>query len=686
MFAEEIKLIEDKKYDEAVAKLQPFLSSDNEKIRAEVNYILGYIHTRWDYKAKNSKLAMRYLYNNLNSSYSHSFAYVLYADVAEDTNVAINYLKKGIQRFPREPMIYSKLLQHSLDKNTIIDAIQESGLNDPVLLGEVISYLLSSNQWNKVNRFIFRICNGNELSTEEYAYLNLIDAYANLFRNIPNYQKAQMTFEELITWDVDNQFAYSHFLGLIYSYINLGNYDKAIEFFDRIPISNAIYDFNDMPYPLGIEINFESIYCTIFKEITKFFYKDSLRKNKSKVLYSMYLYYPSEINSIYRYKKSDALLLSKYLKSNFNKSVATALFNMRCHFRQFKEAYEILWEFLKNYENPNNSDIYISQIFDNILEEDLLYIASHTIDYLQKEDFDEKMFVESIFSEMIIRMHSLKLYESIRNISQFISISDILGSKCAFECAFAYGTENHLRSIEIYEGIIKRNPNSMSCINNLGVQYEHKGNFYDALNCYEKAVSLCPSEPIYNNNLKRICKLIHDELELDICHSTEGISVDTLEEIGYTIDLCKKIYSISDEVMRDIILRDLKECAFAIVAKQDKLASIMCGSIIEALLMYKISECDISKYDISEISKKKNATNYDVSDMGLNELLFVAHKEKLINTSSFRLAHYVRDYRNIIHPAKEKRIKEEVNHENVLTMWSVLKRILNELLTLTKKE
>lgn len=112
----------------------------------------------------------------------------------------------------------------------------------------------------------------------------------------------------------------------------------------------------------------------------------------------------------------------------------------------------------------------------------------------------------------------------------------------------------------------------------------------------------------------------------------------------------------------------------------------MCGSIIEALLMYKISECDISKYDISEISKKKNAKNYDVSDMGLNELLFVAHKEKLINTSSFRLAHYVRDYRNIIYPAKEKRIKEAVNHENVLTMWSVLKRILNELLTLTKKE
>ncbi|BBK21955.1 tetratricopeptide repeat protein [Amedibacterium intestinale] len=680
MFAEEIKLIEDKKYDEAVVKLQSFLSSDNEKIRAEVNYFLGYIHTRWDYKAKKSKLAMRYLYNNLNSSYPHPFAYVLYADVAEDANVAINYLNRGRQLFPKDPMIYMKLFQLSLDKNAVIETIQESGLNDSILLGKVISYLLSSNQWDKVHRFIFRIFNGNVLSAEDNSYLRLIEAYANLFKNTPNYQKAQMIFEELISWDIDNRFAYSHFLGLIFSYINLENYKKATELFDRIPISNIIHDFDDMLYPLGININFESIYCTIFKKITNFFNKDLLRKNKAKVLYSMYLYYPSEIYDIYRYKKSDALILSKYLKLNFNKKVATVLFNMRCHFGQFKEAYEILWDFLKNYENPNDSDIYISQIFDHVLEDDLLCIASYTIDCFQKEEFNEKMFVESIFSEMIIRMHSLNLFEHIRNISQFILISDILDSECAFECAFAYGKDNHFRSIEIYEGIIKREPNNTSCINNLGVQYEHRGNLYDALDCYEKANTLHPSEPIYNNNLKRINKLIQDELELDVSHIIDIVSIDSLEEIGYTIGFCKKIYSINDKIMRDILLRDLKECAFAIVAQQDKLASIMCGSIIEALLMYKIVENNISKYDISEISKKKNAVNYNVNDMGLNELLFVAHKEKLINTNSYHLAHYVKDYRNIVHPAKEKRIKEKINHENVLMMWSVLKRILNELL------
>lgn len=103
MFAEEIKLIKNKKYEVAVTKLQPLSSSNNEEIKARANYLLGYINTQWDYNKKNNKLAAHYLYNNLNSPYPQPFAYVLYADVVKDANIAINYLNKGIQRFPEEP-------------------------------------------------------------------------------------------------------------------------------------------------------------------------------------------------------------------------------------------------------------------------------------------------------------------------------------------------------------------------------------------------------------------------------------------------------------------------------------------------------------------------------------------------------------------------------------------------------
>ena len=172
---------------------------------------------------------------------------------------------------------------------------------------------------------------------------------------------------------------------------------------------------------------------------------------------------------------------------------------------------------------------------------------------------------------------------------------------------------------------------------------------------------------------------IQRQRETEIFEVAEWISIDALEDIGYTTDLCKKVLQIADADMRDIIQRDLRECAIAVVAKQDKLATIMCGSIVEALVMQRIIEHSFLKYDISAISSSKKASSYPISEMGLNELLYVADKEKILNKNSYHLGHYIRDYRNIVHPAKEMRMKENVSHENVTTMWSVLCRLIGDL-------
>lgn len=52
MFTETIKLIKDKEYDNTVAKLLPLSSSDDEAVKSQANYLLGYIYTQWDYKKK----------------------------------------------------------------------------------------------------------------------------------------------------------------------------------------------------------------------------------------------------------------------------------------------------------------------------------------------------------------------------------------------------------------------------------------------------------------------------------------------------------------------------------------------------------------------------------------------------------------------------------------------------------
>ena len=679
MFSKAIKLIESKSYDEATTLLHSLSHTDDAKVTAKANYLIGYINTRWDNEDKDTLLAQRSLLANINSEFPLPHAYVLYANISDDINVAINYLKKGIQRFPKEQELYKALLHLSNSRDAVIEEIQNQGLCDALLLGDVISYLITIQRWDEIAKFAYCIRNGNELDIEDDMYLTLIEAYTHLFSKVPDYTLAQEKFSKVLAWDTNNQFAYSHYIGIIYAYINMGSSEKATEYFDRLPISNSIYDLTDMHYPMGIFFEFEVVYKAIFDKIKELFLNDSKRKKKACVLYVLYLYYPSEVFGDYRYKKADAALLSNYLKNEFNVKVGTALYHMRCHFGQFQDAYEVVWTFMKNYKGFEEEDIFLSEVLENASNSDIEEIVKSTHMHLEQDNFDSEYFEQIVFPELIKCLHSQKLYAHVRTIAQYVSLTAIIESDCAFECAYAYGDVDDNRAVEIYVEIIKKDSSCCAATNNLGVQYEHGRNYYKALDCFKRAVKLCPSGELYTRNYKRVYDLIQNSMGENVTRVRSAISAKALKAIGYTVEFCESIYSVKDDSMRDILMRDLQECAIAVVAGQDKLASIMCGSIIEALLMQKIRECSVDKYDLTEISKKGNAANYPVSDMGLNELLYVANKEQMISKNSYHLGHYIRDYRNIVHPAKEMRMKEEISHETVLTMWSVLKQITADL-------
>ena len=680
MFTPIIKNIEEKEYKLAVEALVPLLDEEDEKIVAMAHYMLGYINTRSDYAERNDYQAKRHLRLNLNSNYPHSHGYVLYSQVEEDPNIALNYLEKGTTRFPEDARILIAFLWLSPDKNDVIRIIKEKNINDVTLISEVISQLISTNQWNEIIPFIVQLEHGFTLSEEEQNYLNLIKAYAYLFADSPDYSKAEQLLENVICTDIDNIFAYSHYLGLIYAELKCGNLLKATEFFDRIPISNSITDLDGWLQPLWISISFESLYQIIFKSILAAFTQDAHRKLKAGVLYSLYLYSSSEETSdIYRYKKSDVATLTRFLKTNFSKEVAAAAYQMKCHFKQFEEAYDILWEFLKYYRVPEDSKVFFSEISDNATNPDICRIAQKTIEHLQNDRYTSSQFVSSIFTTLVKRLHEIKQYNLNRELAQYLSLSDILSSGCAFECAYAYGEKEQPQATAIYEALVKSEPNNSSAINNLGVRYEHAGEIHKALDCYERANFIDPDEELYQNNLVRIRKSIYKEIEDKVHATSDAISMDSLEEIGYNEQFRRKLLSIQDSEMCILLQRDIWECAIAVVAKQDKMATIMSGSIIEALLMLKLKEQGIQKYDISPISKGKKAQNYPVNEMGLNELLYVADQKGILNKNSYHLGHYIRDYRNVVHPAKELRMSEKVSHENVLTMWSILKRLVSDL-------
>ena len=624
MFTQIHELIKEKKYEDARAALEPLSTGGNAKDAAYAGYLLGYINTCRDNADAKEYLARRYLRENIQGDYPHPYAYVVYSRLIDDKNVALNHLNKGLERFPTDVRIIAELFSKSPDKDAVVTLVKDREIDNPWILGSAISYLISTNQWGKTKYYVSMIRKNQDNQPEDLLHLDLVDAYALLFDDFPECEAALEILARIISEDTDNALAYSHYLGAIYAAIELGDIAKATTLFDRLPVNNSIRDFDDGPQPWDIEIVFEVMYKRIFDGLSKLYAQDSRRKTKAAALYALYLHYPSDMFGVCRYKKSDAAALTRYLKIEFNKEVAEALYDMRCHFGQLKEAYEVLWLFLCEFENPEKNSVFFSDILEYADNECLEQIVEQTIKHLEDDSFKTDDFVQCIFSELICRLHELGWYSRIRMIAEHLSNAAIFESKCIFQCAYAFGEVENERATALYEELVRREPGNSSAINNLGVWYQNQGELFKALECYEKAQALSPKEDLYQKNLQKTRDAIQRQREKTISEVAESISIDSLEEIGYTTDLCKKVLRIGDPEMRSIIQRDLLECAIAVVARQDKLATIMCGSIVEALLMQRIVERGLSKYDITAISKSKRASSYPMSEMGLNELLYVA--------------------------------------------------------------
>jgi len=688
LFDKIIEAIENSEFLCATAELEELISDDDPKKTAVANYLLGYIYSCRENKGWNGPRARRHLLNNLNSELPHPYAYVLYADLEEDKNVAVNYLKNGLKRYPNDTCIYRSLLRFTTDKDGVVKAIHEEGFTDSTLLKDVLKYLIKSSQWGRIGQFISRIRSNEGILEHEDNYLNLLKAYSLMFCDVSDYVRAHDILKEVIEKDFDNDLSYSPYLGIIFALINIGKLEEVAAYFDRLPLNNTIRDLNDGPSCI-IEVEFDKEYKVIFDSIIKTFHKDSVRRNKARALYALYLYYPSEIYGIYRYKKSEVKALENALKIEFNKVIVEALFDMYCYYQQYLEANNVFFELLSNHENPENSTICYDSITDNVSDEMLITIASRVITKIETmEDFDTGVFSATIFRTLVKRLYRSKGYSQIVLLSDYISDNEILDSNCAFECAYSYSENGNERAQALYECLIDKEPKNSSAINNLGVIFERKGALVDALNCFTKAHTLSPEEALYKSNLLKVQKKI-DETEVkvraqrkrEVKRIAKDVTLEFFEEMGYTDDLKKLFLTIADESLRNVLLRDLQECALSIATRQDKSATIMCGSIIEALLLTKITESGKTTYSICEINSSKNAANYPIRDMGLNELLYVADKEKLICKSNFHLSHYARHYRNIVHPAKEIRTQHAVTHENALLMWTILKQIICELLT-----
>lgn len=180
-----------------------------------------------------------------------------------------------------------------------------------------------------------------------------------------------------------------------------------------------------------------------------------------------------------------------------------------------------------------------------------------------------------------------------------------------------------------------------------------------------------------NHHLERILIETQESLrkEEDFLAICEKLNTSYLNNLGYDENLIANLNKLSSAELKNMLQRDILETVISLVAKCYKTTLVLSGSIIEAILLDRINAKNISKYSLG---KGQGKTPKAVNKLDLCELIEVAEKENIINLTYGHLAHFLRGFRNLIHPGVEQRKSLTVSKENAELAWTVVKKLINE--------
>jgi hypothetical protein len=125
---------------------------------------------------------------------------------------------------------------------------------------------------------------------------------------------------------------------------------------------------------------------------------------------------------------------------------------------------------------------------------------------------------------------------------------------------------------------------------------------------------------------------------------------------------------ISDEDFRVSLENDYRELEKAKQSESWKSLHVLAGSIVEAVL---------ADYLISiDYHQKKSGTN--VLSMDLGQLIKASEDQGILTSKSAGLSNVIREYRNLIHPGRQIRLKEKVDRNSSQVATALVEMIVEE--------
>ena len=108
--------------------------------------------------------------------------------------------------------------------------------------------------------------------------------------------------------------------------------------------------------------------------------------------------------------------------------------------------FNVLWLLLENRERLDDNLVFFREIVESANEECLEMLVEQTVEHLQTDDYDEKEFINNVFSDLVKKLHECKMHSNICKIANFFSDNKLVECGCAFVCAYAYGKSNNART------------------------------------------------------------------------------------------------------------------------------------------------------------------------------------------------------------------------------------------------
>lgn len=146
---------------------------------------------------------------------------------------------------------------------------------------------------------------------------------------------------------------------------------------------------------------------------------------------------------------------------------------------------------------------------------------------------------------------------------------------------------------------------------------------------------------------------------------------------------------ISDEEIKNLLVKDWEEAKKANQNELHKSTVILCGTILESLLINALS-CieDDAKFNYFQKyleGKKKGKNLPEIEYWKMSELIEIAEQHGIIGPDAVKVSHIVKDYRNSIHLYAHKREQFQVNQQVASIMVELLTITYNRILVWHEK-